>query len=243
MDWSIIFKTWFRCKLNRLGANTASPIGDSNTDGLTLIECLVAIAVIGISMAVTAPMIVLSVATRTQTQRADQALQIAQAEIDRVRFTVINNDTYTVSAATVTANSTANFDTVVEPPENISTNYSTTSDSPDAKGVDIDGDGNADYAAQIFRTVGSTVGTTPVAFNLGVRVYDAAAVNSRSKDDLGVETARLGLTSGRGDGYVRPLAVLYTTVIKSDTASSLCDYNNFINSVNGTSISAPSQCN
>lgn len=212
----------------------------ASDSGLTLIECLVAIVVIGISMAVTAPVIVLSVATRNQSQRAEQAFQLAQAEVDRIKFTVANSNTYTVSAATVAANSAANFLNDVDPPEIIAANYSITSDS--AKGIDVDSDGVSDYAIQIFRTIGSSVGTRPIAFDLGVRVYDATAVNTKTQAELRTEQANIGLTSGEGQRALRPLSVIYTSVIKSDTDRSLCDYYNFIDSVNGTTTSSPSQC-
>ncbi len=233
----------YRRKRQSLNATLENCPGDQKNQGLTLIECLVAIVVIGISMAVTAPLIVVSVATRTQSQRADQALQIAQAEVDRIRFTVINNDTYTVPAATVAVNSVADFANVLPPEDINNATYSTTTDASTAKGIDVDNDGVDDYAAQIFRTAGSTVGTTPVAFGLGVRVYDANAVNSKTRAELAVEQARLGFTSGEGQGGTRPLSILYTSVIKSDTSRSLCDYHNFINGVNSTTVSAPSQCN
>ncbi|MBT9311513.1 type II secretion system protein [Leptothoe kymatousa] len=238
----MILKNWlqYRRKQQMFDIPSHGDVLDTNNQGLTLIECLVAIAVIGISMAVTAPMIVLSVATRTQSQRADQALQIAQAEVDRIRFTVINNDTYAVSAATVAVNSVGNFVAVAAPEDINNAAYSTTSAA--AKGIDVDGDGNPDYAAQIFKTVGSTVGTTPVAFDLGVRIYDADAVNTKTSAQLDVDQARIGLTSGEGQRGTKPLSVIYTSVIKSDTSRSLCDYHNFIDSVQGTTTSSPSQC-
>lgn len=210
--------------------------------GLTLIECLVAIVVIGISMAVTAPLIVLSVATRNQSQRADQALQIAQAEIDRIKFVVANNDTYIVPASLVGVNSAADFENVLPPDIIDNPTYSTAADATAAKGIDVDGDATDDYAVQIFRTAGSTVGTTPLAFDLAVRVYDANAVNTKTPDELSVEQANLGLTSGEGQRGTRPLSVIYTSVIKSDNEDSLCDFHNFIDSVNGTTTSSPSQC-
>ncbi|MGD1855763.1 MAG: prepilin-type N-terminal cleavage/methylation domain-containing protein [Leptolyngbyaceae cyanobacterium] len=233
----------YRSKGKSHGVAVQNNLNNSSDHGLTLIECLVAIAVVGVSLAVTAPLILLSVATRTQSQRADQALQIAQAEVDRIRFNVINNDTYTVSAARVAVNSVGDFQNVLPPEAIDDATYSTTVDASTAKGIDVDGDNVPDYAAQIFRTAGSTVGTTPVAFDLGVRVYDANAVNTRTRAELEVEQAQLGLTGGEGQRDKRPLSIIYTSVIKSDTSRSLCDYHNFINSVNGTAVSSPSQCN
>lgn len=209
-----------------------------NDSGLTLIECLVAIIVIGITAVVVAPVIAISVATRTQSQRAEQAFQLAQAEVNRVKFVVANNDTYTVSAATVAAADSVDQFPAIDPPGDININtYSTTADASTAKPLDVDGDGTTDYAAQIFRTEGVSNGTTPVAFDLGVRIYDAR-IFPANPADLSTEQARIGLTSGEGQGGTRPLSVIYTSVIKSDEENSLCDYYEFIDDT----ASAPTQC-
>ncbi|MEA5466009.1 prepilin-type N-terminal cleavage/methylation domain-containing protein [Leptothoe sp. PORK10 BA2] len=217
----------------------------SKNDGLTLLESLVAIVVIGISVAVMSPMVILSVATRVQSQQAEQAFQIAQAEVDRIKLIVERGGDYTLNIASTpnTVLSTADFNTApkgpVPAPKNIAANYSATSDS--AKGIDVDNDGNNDYAVQVFKTAGSTTSTgKPVAFDLGIRVYRADVVNPANS--LSVEQAYLGLTSGEGQSATRPLATIYTSIIKSDTDRSLCDYYGFLNSVNGTTVSTPSEC-
>lgn len=213
-------------------------------DGLTLIESLVAIAVIGISVAVMSPIVILSVATRVQSQRAEQAFQIAQAEIDRIKLIVERGGNYTLNIAPTpnTVVSIADFNTgprgPVPAPQTIAANYSTTSDS--ARGIDIDNDGNLDYAVQIFKTAGITVGAKPVAFDMGVRVYRADVINPANT--LEIEQASLSLTNGEGQSGTRPLATIYTSIIKSDTERSLCDYHDFLNSVNGTTASTPSEC-
>ena len=53
--------------------------------GLTLIECLVAIVMVGLIGSAIAPALLISVATRVQSQKAEQALELAQSEIDKVR--------------------------------------------------------------------------------------------------------------------------------------------------------------
>ncbi|HEY9816414.1 MAG TPA: hypothetical protein V6D20_11525, partial [Candidatus Obscuribacterales bacterium] len=60
--------------------------------GLTIIESLVAIIMIGIVGAMITPPIVIAVATRLQNQRSQQAYQIAQGELDRVRGLVNNGN-------------------------------------------------------------------------------------------------------------------------------------------------------
>lgn len=219
-------------------AYRAEPLKNGNNSGLTLIECLVAIVVIGITAVVVAPVIAISVATRTQSQRAEQAFQLAQAEVNRIKFTVDNSATYTVSASTVAAADDVDDLRNVPAPGAINNNlYSTAANAVAAKGIDVDGDGTVDYAAQIFRTGGIETAGTPVAFDLGVRIYEARLFPAQP-NTLGTEQARIGLTSGEGQGGSRPLSVLYTSVIKSDTENSLCDYYEFIDDT----ASSPTQC-
>lgn len=59
--------------------------GTGGQQGLTLLETLVAIIVIGLTAAAITPAFVLTVATRVQSQKAEQALQLARAEVDEIR--------------------------------------------------------------------------------------------------------------------------------------------------------------
>ncbi|MEM8808541.1 MAG: prepilin-type N-terminal cleavage/methylation domain-containing protein [Cyanobacteria bacterium P01_G01_bin.38] len=227
-------------------ARTAQP----SEAGLTLIECLVAIAVIAASVAVITPAVVLAVATRVQNQRAEQAFQVAQSEVDRVKLIVERGGAYTLNIASDTAATTVDEFSeapgtppvpVVPPPDDINDNtYSTTHTA--AKPVDLDDDGNDDFAVQIFRTVGDSAGTQPSAFDLGVRVYRADVVENKLASELAIEQAGINFTSGEGQSGSRPLAVIYTTVVKGDRERSLCDYHDFIDSAQGTTTSTPSQC-
>ena len=54
--------------------------------GLTLIECLVAILMVALLASAIAPALALAVATRVQSQKSEQAMKLAQTEIDRVRL-------------------------------------------------------------------------------------------------------------------------------------------------------------
>ena len=69
--------------------------GGASEDGLTLLECLVAIAVIALTGAMIGPPLVMAAATRVQNRRAEQALQLAQGEVDRIRAMVIRGTTNT----------------------------------------------------------------------------------------------------------------------------------------------------
>lgn len=227
-------------RLNRL--ITARRCLNSNDQGLTLIEGLVAIVVIAASVAVITPAVVVSVATRLQNQRAEQAFQIAESEVNRVKLVFERGGSFDLNIATVAASTASVFEAEVPAPEDVDiATYSTTSTS--AKPIDIDSDGVNDYAAQIFRSPGSTVGTTPVAFDLGVRIYRADTINDFASTALSTEQAQLLFTSSaEGQANTRPLAVIYTSVVKSDSDTSLCDYHNFLNDTTGRTISTPSQC-
>jgi prepilin-type N-terminal cleavage/methylation domain-containing protein len=99
--------------------------------------------------------------------------------------------------------------------------------------VDTDGDCKADFLVQIFRNDGicsdgpcgasalPIADRRPLAFSVGVRVYSALAKNSPA---LYPEKARLTGTTGTGQTGSRPLAVLYSTVAKSDSSTALNRY-------------------
>jgi len=206
--------------------------GRSANAGLTLIECLVAIVVIAATAASIGPMMVFSVATRVQNQRTEQALQIAQAEVDKVRLVVeqggdygdrLNNlKLFRVNAASIAE--------VPAPNAFIDSTASVTSERQ-ARRIDIDGDGTSDFAIQLFRTPGielpsQTAGvtaSTPVVFDYGVRVYDDAAAE-QNITSLTASTTSLGFTSGEGDRGRQPLAVLYGQMGQGDRDASLCQY-------------------
>lgn len=57
----------------------------TNSSGFTIIECLLAIILVGILMTAIAPVMVLSVATRVQARRVEQATQAARSYIDAVQ--------------------------------------------------------------------------------------------------------------------------------------------------------------
>lgn len=199
--------------------------------GLTLIECLVAIAVIGLTTATIAPMVVFAVATRVQNQKTEQALQLAQGEIDKVRLIVEQGGDYGDRLIGINLlAATASVASAVPAPNVLVASTASTTSANQAREVDIDGDGDNDFLIQLFRTQGielppETIGTTastPVAFDVGVRVYDARAAANISS--LTAESADLTFTSGEGDRGTQPLAVLYSQITQGDRTGSLCQY-------------------
>lgn len=198
--------------------------------GLTLLECLVAIAVIALTSATIAPVILFSVATRIQSQKAEQALQLAQLEIDSIRIEVERGGDYGVFLNAYPKTSETEEDIKdSEPPDTFAPNL-TSSSLTVAKEVNVDDDAEPEFAVQVFRTEGFPLASsTPTAFKVGVRVYDYRATNSNLSTGLERDAASLSFTSGEGQRGLRPLAVLYADIIQSDKDTSLCDYRQYIN--------------
>jgi len=211
----------------------------ANEDGLTLIECLVAVVVIAITTAAIAPMLVFSVATRVQNQKAEQALQLAQAEVDKIRLEVEQGGDYGDRLLNLSLFSTTSTNPVTVPaPTSFIASTTAVGDWKEARKIDFDGDGDDDFAIQIFRTPGVEVEPdlggsvkTPVVFDMGVRVYDARAEANIGK--LSTDEAGLTFTSGDGDRSRQPLAVLYSQISQGDRRGGLCQYWEFTSSTPG----------
>jgi prepilin-type N-terminal cleavage/methylation domain-containing protein len=214
----------------------SDPRQSHSESGLTLLECLVAIVVIAFSAAAVAPAMVLTIATRVQSQKADQALALGQGEIDRIRLIMERGPDNTSELPLSAVGYSATNIRTVPAPSSFVPSGSYTDPIAQARLVDIDGDGDNDFGVQVFRGVGvlpSSGSSTPVAFSMGVRVYDV-----RAQDNLPLEAeqAAVGLTSGEGQRRKRPLAVLYTNILRGDADSSLCDYANSLSSTGSTGL-------
>lgn len=149
--------------------------------GLTLIECLVAMVVITLTVVTITPPIFLATASRIQARRAEQANQIAQGEIDRVRSILERPSYRTNDLPSPTALTPAQFRTGL-PPTAVDTgsllspatcgSYPRFQDIADPANptvtiregipvaatalipVDVDGDCQPEYAMQVFRDNG-----------------------------------------------------------------------------------------
>lgn len=212
--------------------------------GVTLLECLIAIAVIGITSALILPPLFVAAASRVQNRRAEQALQIAQGEVDRIQTMVASgNHTAALLPLPATNSSTVNLSTIAPPAAVASSflksvktgtggcNTYTGQQIPitQALGVDVDGDCAADFYMQVFRdeapnnrAPGPTT-NPPSNFRLAVRVYSALAAANFGNMSTPVVPASLQITSGEGNQRLRPLAVLYSQAIWSDQSVSLCE--------------------
>lgn len=193
---------------------------NSSQQGITLIESLVAITVIAVVITSFTPPIFLAVATRVQNRRAEQALQLAQGEVDRVRR-IVEQGSYSDSDLPPIGNSNVRQQSA----PNGTTNIANQTTATTGLLIDVNGDGTSDFLVQTFRSQGVPLDGKTVAFELGVRVYVATVRNAFGElDNPPQRPASLRLTTAVGSQRRLPLAMMYTTVVRSDTVNSLCAY-------------------
>lgn len=224
-------------------SHRSAPTSDA---GLTLLESLVAIVIVAVTLATITPPIFLATATRIQSRRAEQANQIAQGEIDRIR-TLVEREDYTVNTIPAAIGDSVRG---YAAPGGVNTGVllsagqcggSVRYPNPDTNAppvtgdqlipVDIDGDCTPEYAMQVFRSNGCiptelasrTPVPAPYGFDLGVRVYHYIPGQNRS---YGRDRASLKLTGGRNDLSVNdnrlsPLQTIYTRAVRPNTSNSL----------------------
>ena len=215
--------------------------------GLTIMESLVAIVMIAaVSVSLTPP-IFLTVATRVQNRRAEQAMNLAHGEIDRVRVLMEQGVTQNNVEQLPGLDGSESLENVPAPssihggPESQtglqSTNFTCSEydknyqqlDSTTALKVDVNGDCEYDFLVQTFRIREQTTGgqnPIPLIFRMGVRVYSRVAEDSSGA--LLTEEASLQLTTGEGQQDTRPLAVMYTDLGQADLDESLVKYHCFV---------------
>lgn len=229
----------------RLALNVAQIRAVKRSDqGLTLIEGLVAIIVVTITVVSITPPIFWATGSRVQTRRAEQALQLAQGEIDRVR-TLVERDKFDITDLPPEAgteedirngnvgapNSAQESDKILSADPACASKVGKS--IPTAKNlyiqVDMDTDKScqADFLVQTFRSEGldengvSAKGTKPAAFVMGVRVYSYVAQAELNAGHGQKEQVSLKGTTGLGNQLQRPLAVLYSTIVPSNTSTNV----------------------
>ncbi len=216
--------------------NSGTPTGKPRTQGFTLIEALLAIVIVAITMASITPLMFAVVATRVQQRKAEQATQLAQAEIDRIRTTV-ERGIYTAADLPATVGTSLGTNpNLSNLPTTISSSTKSTSTSCNSYNggtiaattllpVDTNGDCQSDFLVQSFRTTGQTGSTVPTTgFRMVVRVYaDTSTLRQRLGSLSNANRASLTFTTGNGQVY-QPLAVLTSTIVRNDTSGSLQNY-------------------
>lgn len=215
-----------------------SPLSKRFNSGLTLIECLVAISLMGLTTAIIAPVMVFSVATRVQSQRAEQALQAAQSEVETIRLLMERGGDFSAALSSYPdpLTTTGSLTGTAGPTTKAA---SFNSGFQTAKEINVDDDPGPEFAVQVFRSTGQQPAGSPVpiAFKIGVRVYDVRAFQDNNGSPLPTDAAALSFTSGEGQRGSRPLAVIYTDVFKGDGDDALCEYRQHLNSTATTPAS------
>lgn len=244
---------WFNPKQALRGQLSASARGLplANDQGLTLIECLVAIVMVALISSAITPALIISVATRVQSQKAEQALRIAQSEVDRVR--ALSEQTDGQNQTRLREVNVAGVNFVPSAPVNVTADNFRTAQPGPSRGAPVARaslttvdqtfpqtlNGN-DFAVQVYRTRGLNRNGLPVAFALGVRVYDVAAVNSPGGGNLSNEPLSLAVRGDAGRRSERPLAVLYTNIAVAEDGNSLCNLIRYTDT--GGTASTPLGC-
>ena len=216
----------------------SSKISDNQKteEGLTLIECLLAILVVTVVLSFISPLMILSIATRLQNRRVEQAINIAQSEIDRIQV-LMSQGVSVADEVNLPPASNNNVDQVAAPTTTINTIITRPNQSPYAintnqvRRLDADGDGDVDFLIQTFRDTGARysqgiAGGQLAVFRMGVRIYASVA-----EDNLGsLETDLSGMTftTDIGDQRTKPLALVYSEVSRSDLDLSLETYRTYI---------------
>lgn len=225
----------------------------SPEQGLTIMECLVAIALIGLTVAMVTPPLLIATATRVQNRRAEQAVQIAQDEVDRINTLVQQGQHQNNRLPATTAAPLKNTSVPTQLANFLRTSRRSDSACPagsafasatrytsqilqvgQALPIDVDGDCNPDFMMQVFRTAGSTTqaeintkpdATTrrPARFDLGVRVYSWQARPNLGSAVMKADPAPLSITNTRGQQDRAPLAVVYKPITWGEKSDVLCE--------------------
>ncbi|MFM2430918.1 MAG: hypothetical protein RLZZ511_2131 [Cyanobacteriota bacterium] len=214
----------------------------SQPNGFTLIESLVAIIILTLTVVSVLPPIFWATATRVQNRRVEQAVQLAQGEIDRVRV-AFERDARAFNQLPPRAN--AGIRPVAGPPNSLvpgklrsavaACNQDDGAQAPtvgNVIAVDTDPEPagqpcRAEYLIQTFRGAGlpdDTAANPPAGFVMGVRVYSVVAQPNILNGSAQIEQGKQGPTTGLGTQQVRPLTVQYSTIVRSNLSDTLNIY-------------------
>ncbi|MBE9112203.1 type II secretion system protein [Nodosilinea sp. LEGE 07298] len=211
------------------------PRAQAQQQGFTLIECLVAIVMVALVSSAIAPALVISVATRVHSQRAEQALALAQSEIESTRV-LVERGGYTAAVLPPLAAGIDDAD-VTTAPAPTALNAGAAS-AIRAVPIDLNDDGEIDFFVQRYRARGQVnANGIPIAFAMGVRVYDRSATGT-----LATDPASLVMTASDRGRSTRPMAALYTTIAASDEGDSMCNMITYFNSTTGENSALPTLC-
>lgn len=227
MKWPMKQFTKERIKGRITGRSPTNQSNQSTEPGLTLVECLAAIVIFSLTIVAITPPIMLAMASRVRSFHTQQAMHLAQGEIDRVRLETEEGKNNQSLSDRLPPDAGDIPPEDVEPPGS-AIDCSDTNGVPDSPTqgcqVDINNDDISDFVVQTFRTntqVFSEKNDTPVGFNMGIRVYTQGAMDNNN--ELGTEAASKGL-SAASTNSAAPLVVIYTPIVRPDLNNSASIY-------------------
>jgi prepilin-type N-terminal cleavage/methylation domain-containing protein len=237
--------------LNQFALKLLTRKAPSERSGFTLIESLVAIIILSITVVSVIPPIFWATATRVQNRRAEQAIQLAQSEIDRVRVAV---ERKTITQVQLPPRVGTALKPVAPAPTTIIAKGAKLRSAVPGCNVDdgnqsvnvtdlilVDTDPEApgspepckpEFMIQTFRGAGvplDQADAPPDGFVMGVRVYSIVAADNTG----GTYTVRPGIqsaqgtlrgTNGLGTQQSRPLATNYSTIVRTNKSDGLGIY-------------------
>ncbi len=212
--------------------------------GGSLLEVLAAMVIITTVLAIVSPMLFLVAASRVHTREVEQAMDLAQSEIERIQARMIRGVPVADKDTRLPPKLTSGEVQDASAPTSVVTDRASATTTADAFTVDVDRDGNDDdFIVQTFRDAGACFGLglsgeEIAIFRMGVRVYSIAAEGNLADSKGETEPASLFL-GGFQDRTTRPLAVLYTEISRSDLPVSLKSYENYLESSTRTGCSSP----
>ena len=185
----------------------------SSQRGLTLLEVLIGILIISVVVVASTPALILSVATRVQARRAEEAFNIAQQQAQQIELLVEQGDYKKEDLPSVASIINSQNASEASAPTKF---CSSCQKYTEAKADELfKPNGKGKYLVQIFRSPGvssnpNPLQAVPAAFNLGIRVYYESAQSQIGN----LKTIRAPLTITSADGSIQksPLAVLYLPV-------------------------------
>lgn len=211
--------THYYLRRSRSGASGQSSNANSPESGVTLLEALVAMIIITITVSMMTPPIFMAVATRVSNRRTEQAMQLAQGEIERVRLLMLSSDSYAaINPGLPPIDAAAQKDTI----EQVGIPTSVCAAAP-CTSLQLVPTSDPNFFYQTFREDGATVAAGDVvAFRMGVRVYGAEALddNGVPRTTLRTDTGPLKFTSGSSRNE-RPMATFYTEMIRGTEGGGL----------------------
>lgn len=185
-------------------------LNSSLEQGLTLVECVIAILVVNLALIMLTAPLVMVTATRLQNDRINQASQLARSEIDRLRLMLESGATLPpVSTITATIQNPTLLDNQ-PPPNSVVTCPASTNLPSSATESCLRIMGNRQYAVQIYRGASTS---SNHAYPVQVRVYDAGIINN--SEALG--TAPLTAAMTNSISIEQPLVVLTAIITKDDS--------------------------